>query len=153
MTPDKISYEFIESSFGRLIAGYKSGCLVYLAFVSTEKTSLETMKKCFGNSSFVPATEFLSMEQARPEGTPFQMRVWEELRKIPAGKTVSYAYIAERIGRPKAVRAVGNAVGANPLAMIIPCHRVLPSSGKIGNYRWGRAKKKLLLDWEKENFS
>jgi len=78
-------------------------------------------------------------------GTAFQRLVWEKLREIPAGRTASYAEIAGRIGSPKAVRAVANACGANPLAVAIPCHRVVASDGGLGGYRWGVERKRRLL--------
>jgi AraC family transcriptional regulator of adaptative response/methylated-DNA-[protein]-cysteine methyltransferase len=84
-------------------------------------------------------------------GTAFQQRVWEALRRIPPGTTVTYAEIARRIGRPKAVRAVGQACGANPLAVAIPCHRVVRSDGDLSGYRWGLARKRQLLDRERQD--
>lgn len=86
-----------------------------------------------------------------PAGTDFQMRVWEELRRIPYGRTITYLQLAERIGNPKAVRAVANACGANPLPIIIPCHRVIASGGKPGGYTGGLDIKINLLDIEKQN--
>ncbi len=81
-------------------------------------------------------------------GTAFQQRVWQALREIPAGRTVSYSQIANRIGAPKAVRAVGAAVGANPLAVAIPCHRVIRNDGSICGYRWGVERKRALIERE-----
>lgn len=81
-------------------------------------------------------------------GTNFQIRVWEALLKIPQGHLVSYEDIAQRIGQPKASRAVGNAVAKNPISYLIPCHRVIKSIGITGNYRWGPARKKAILGWE-----
>ena len=81
-------------------------------------------------------------------GTDFQVAVWRTLLNIPRGQTVSYKTIAEKIGSPRAVRAVGMAVGANPIAYIIPCHRVIRYDGIIGNYRWGIERKKAILDQE-----
>jgi methylated-DNA-[protein]-cysteine S-methyltransferase len=82
----------------------------------------------------------------KPGGTPFQLRVWSELAAIPYGVTISYAQLAERIGNPKAVRAVGAANGANPIPVVIPCHRVIGSSGKLVGYGGGLdIKIKLLL--------
>lgn len=78
-------------------------------------------------------------------GTKFQKKVWEELLKVPAGKTISYKEIAFNIGNPNAVRAVGTACGANPIAIIVPCHRAVSSSGKNSGYRWGIEIKKQLL--------
>jgi AraC family transcriptional regulator of adaptative response/methylated-DNA-[protein]-cysteine methyltransferase len=81
-------------------------------------------------------------------GTAFQQRVWQALRKVPAGDTVSYADIARRIGAPRAVRAVAQACAANQLAVAIPCHRVVRSDGALSGYRWGVARKRALLDRE-----
>lgn len=81
-------------------------------------------------------------------GTNFQLRVWEALLRIPEGALVSYRALAGAVGRPKATRAVANAVGANPVAYLIPCHRVLRSSGELGGYRWGTARKGAILGRE-----
>jgi len=81
-------------------------------------------------------------------GTAFQQRVWQALREIPAGKTVSYSQVANRIGAPKAVRAVGAAIGANPLAVAIPCHRVIRNDGSLCGYRWGVERKRALIERE-----
>lgn len=82
------------------------------------------------------------------KGTNFQLKVWEALLQIPAGTTWSYADIANAIDHPKAVRAVGNAVGANPIGYLIPCHRVIHKSGIVDGYHWGVIRKKALLTWE-----
>ena len=82
-------------------------------------------------------------------GTAFQLAVWDALRAIPPGETVSYAEIARRIGRPKAVRAVGSACGRNPIAPLVPCHRVLASDGGLGGYGFGLETKRALLEKEK----
>ncbi len=81
-------------------------------------------------------------------GTAFQQRVWQALREIPAGKTASYAAIAQRIGAPKSYRAVGGAIAANPLAVAIPCHRVIRNDGALSGYRWGVERKRSLLERE-----
>ena len=83
-------------------------------------------------------------------GTPFQVDVWRAIREIPFGSTTSYAAIAERIGKPKAVRAVGTAVGRNPLCIVIPCHRVLASDNSLGGYVAGIERKKKLLALEEK---
>ena len=83
-----------------------------------------------------------------PEGTHFQMRVWEELRHIPYGRTISYHELAERISEPKASRAVGQATGANPLAILVPCHRVLGADGSLVGYAGGKDRKEFLLRLE-----
>ena len=82
------------------------------------------------------------------KGTNFQIQVWRALLNIPKGGLVTYQTVAEMIGRPTASRAVGNAVGKNPISYLIPCHRVIKSSGEIGNYRWGEERKNALLGWE-----
>lgn len=86
-------------------------------------------------------------------GTPFQQKVWQALLALPYGKTASYEEIAKAVGKPTASRAVGNAVGANPLLLIVPCHRVIKKSGAIGNFGAGKELKKQLLYLEKQTFS
>lgn len=81
-------------------------------------------------------------------GTMLQRKVWQALLKIPSGTVETYQQIAERIEEPQAVRAIGNAVGANPIAIIVPCHRVVRSDGKMGGYRWGEPIKQKLLERE-----
>jgi AraC family transcriptional regulator, regulatory protein of adaptative response / methylated-DNA-[protein]-cysteine methyltransferase len=82
------------------------------------------------------------------QGTEFQRRVWEALTRVPAGETVSYTDIARRIGAPKSVRAVAQACGANPIALAIPCHRVVRNDGDLSGYRWGVGRKRTLLERE-----
>jgi AraC family transcriptional regulator, regulatory protein of adaptative response / methylated-DNA-[protein]-cysteine methyltransferase len=86
--------------------------------------------------------------QSDPRGTACQQRVWQALRKIPPGSTASYTDIAQRIGAPKAVRAVAQACGANPVAVAIPCHRAVRSDGAVSGYRWGVERKRTLLERE-----
>ncbi len=83
-------------------------------------------------------------------GTNFQLKVWEALLTIPAGSVTTYEAIARRIGSPGSARAVGTAVGKNPIAYLIPCHRVIRGTGEIGGYRWGPGRKRLMLAWEEE---
>ena len=78
-------------------------------------------------------------------GTPFQQRVWDALGRIPRGSTITYGELATRIGAPKAVRAVGTACGANPVALVVPCHRVVRADGTLGGYAWGLERKERLL--------
>lgn len=85
------------------------------------------------------------------QGTAFQSRVWDALREIPYGQTRSYAQIAEAIGEPRAVRAVARACATNPVAVVVPCHRVVRSDGKLGGYRWGVQRKRVVLDREREH--
>lgn len=86
--------------------------------------------------------------QLDPRGTEFRLRVWRALRDIPVGETTGYQQIAERIGMPKATRAVASACAANPIAVAIPCHRVVRSDGSLSGYRWGVERKRALLDRE-----
>ncbi len=81
-------------------------------------------------------------------GTDFEVRVWQTLLKIPFGRAVSYADVARHLGTPKASRAVGSAVGRNPLSFVVPCHRVLRSDGSLGGYHWGLTRKRALIGWE-----
>jgi AraC family transcriptional regulator of adaptative response/methylated-DNA-[protein]-cysteine methyltransferase len=82
-------------------------------------------------------------------GTDFDVRVWEALLRIPVGRAVSYTDIARHIGRPAAPRAVGSAVGRNPISFVVPCHRVLRGDGNLGGYHWGLTRKRALIGWEK----
>jgi AraC family transcriptional regulator of adaptative response/methylated-DNA-[protein]-cysteine methyltransferase len=81
-------------------------------------------------------------------GTEFQIKVWEALLKIPSGNIVSYQNIAAMVGKPRASRAVGSAIGKNLIAYMIPCHRVIRETGVIGEYRWGSARKSSIIGWE-----
>jgi methylated-DNA-[protein]-cysteine S-methyltransferase len=96
---------------------------------------------------FAGQLEQFDLELA-PRGTPFQLKVWKELERIPYGTTISYQELAERIGNPKAVRAVGTANGANPLPIVIPCHRVIGADGSLTGYGGGLDKKEALLTLE-----
>jgi AraC family transcriptional regulator, regulatory protein of adaptative response / methylated-DNA-[protein]-cysteine methyltransferase len=84
-----------------------------------------------------------------PHGTDFQKTVWRALRDVPAGSTITYSELAARIGKPASVRAVAAACGANPIAVIVPCHRVIAKDGNLTGYAWGIEKKRLLLDRER----
>jgi AraC family transcriptional regulator of adaptative response/methylated-DNA-[protein]-cysteine methyltransferase len=84
-------------------------------------------------------------------GTAFQLRVWQELRRIPLGETRSYGEIAAAVGVPGGARAVGQACGNNPVAIVVPCHRVVAAGGGLGGYAWGLAAKRLLLDNERDH--
>jgi AraC family transcriptional regulator of adaptative response/methylated-DNA-[protein]-cysteine methyltransferase len=81
-------------------------------------------------------------------GSDFQLKVWESLLKIPMGKLTTYGTIAKQIGNPKAARAVGTAIGSNPVAFLIPCHRIIQSSGITGGYMWGPTRKTAIIGWE-----
>ena len=100
-------------------------------------------------SSFIKGEGNLARIPLDIRGTVFQQRVWRELRRIPHGETRSYRDIARAIGAPAAVRAVGSACGANPVALVVPCHRVLRADGAIGGYAWGVERKQRLLEIER----
>ncbi len=103
---------------------------------------------------FHELTEYFNLERKKFElpldaiGTDFQINVWKELKKIPYGELVTYKIIAERVGNTKSVRAVGRALGANPIPVIVPCHRVITSSGDLGGYSCGSGIKEKLLELE-----
>ena len=131
---------------------------IYLNKKSSQLKTKETTKlqpdDPFMFNVFTELKEYFEMQRAKftvpldIEGTKFQMKVWTELSKIPFGKTVSYKTIAKKIGDEKAVRAVGRANGANPVPVIIPCHRVIASDGKLGGYSAGEGIKEKLLEVE-----
>jgi AraC family transcriptional regulator of adaptative response/methylated-DNA-[protein]-cysteine methyltransferase len=99
---------------------------------------------------FLDGDENLARVPVDIRGTVFQRKVWEQLRRIPAGETRTYKQIARAIGAPDAVRAVGSACGANPVALLVPCHRAVRTDGGLGGYAWGLSRKKKLLDTEKK---
>lgn len=157
-----IRYRFADSPFARMVLAStdKGLCSVSLVLDSDEK-AVERLRKTFAGATltYAPQPEhdrFLNLftdESVHLDyhllGTAFQLDVWKALLDIPLGGTTTYGSLAVRIGRPKAFRAVGSAVGDNPIFFGIPCHRVLPASGVVGNYFWGPAIKKSILVWEK----
>ncbi|RYF77122.1 MAG: methylated-DNA--[protein]-cysteine S-methyltransferase [Cytophagaceae bacterium] len=105
------------------------------------------------NQIFPTAANSLRGQQNPPvhvlmRGSAFQLKVWEALLKIPEGRLVSYDQIADAIGQPTASRAVGTAIGSNPIGYLIPCHRVIKKTGLFGGYRWGTSRKQAMLGWE-----
>ncbi|MDR0873910.1 MAG: methylated-DNA--[protein]-cysteine S-methyltransferase [Prevotellaceae bacterium] len=156
-----IHYMYNQSKFGNLLLAATEKGVCYAAFDSDQQTALAELKAIFPKAIFLNQSNDLiknallvfEKKQAQPillhiKGTVFQMEVWEELLKIPFGETTTYGEIARRLHNPKASRAVGSAVGANPVSFIIPCHRVLQSTGKIGGYHWGVERKIAILEWE-----
>jgi AraC family transcriptional regulator, regulatory protein of adaptative response / methylated-DNA-[protein]-cysteine methyltransferase len=157
-----IYYSFADNSFARMcLASTDQGlCSVSLVMGSDEQ-ALEKLQKSFPGAvlkASVTSDHELFLKSLGKEpvslkfhllGTPFQLDVWKALLNIPFGGTTTYGALAGEIGRPKAFRAVGSAVGDNPIFYAVPCHRVLPASGGVGNYYWGPEIKKALLDWEK----
>ncbi|MEM1119360.1 MAG: bifunctional helix-turn-helix domain-containing protein/methylated-DNA--[protein]-cysteine S-methyltransferase [Bacteroidota bacterium] len=102
----------------------------------------------YAHQIFYPAKRMDKKLTALVQGTPFQIKVWEALLNIPQGELTTYQHIAESIDKPKAVRAVGTAIGKNPIGYLIPCHRVIRKEGKLGQYRWGIGRKKAIIGWE-----
>jgi AraC family transcriptional regulator of adaptative response/methylated-DNA-[protein]-cysteine methyltransferase len=162
----RIAYGFHPSPFGECLLATTRRGICGLVFVENgaREAALDGLKRRWARAEFVhdPQTTRPALEQifrlfqgqAGPparlllSGTNFQIKVWEALLRIPPGRVVSYADIALQIGLPRSARAVGNAVSRNPIAVIIPCHRVIRKAGDLGGYRWGIARKKALLGWE-----
>ena len=161
-----IYYSVVKCSLGLLLlAATKIGiCSVRIG--DSEKNLVEELKKEFNNAQISKTDpeiskwpqmliDYLSLSAPWPKlpydikATAFQRNVWDHLRMIPEGQTVHYSEIASALGQPKAARAVARACAANPAAIIIPCHRVVPKSGGVGGYRWGPERKTKLLAIEK----
>ncbi|MFZ0131986.1 MAG: methylated-DNA--[protein]-cysteine S-methyltransferase [Desulfobacterales bacterium] len=162
----EISYGFCDSPFGECLLATTRRGICHLGFVDTGEQA-ETLGQLF---TTWPGSEFVEnptavcpiakdifridhREGSQPfnlliKGTNFQINVWKALLGIPRGCVVSYRDIASYIGHPKAFRAVAGTIAINPVAYLIPCHRVIAKSGKIHRYRWGSARKKALIGWE-----
>jgi methylated-DNA-[protein]-cysteine S-methyltransferase len=153
-------YKSMESPIGPLtIAGNESG-LHSISFCAERRASVPTLRGRESGCDVVDETvqqlrayfarKLVQFDlPLRPEGTSFQMDVWRELQNIPYGTVISYGELARRIGKPKASRAVGAANGANPIPIIIPCHRVIGSNGKMTGYAGGVHIKEALLALER----
>lgn len=158
MVKKTFSYGFYESPFGRSCLAFSSEGLHALIFADNDESALVDLHKRFPAADFVPAQKQAEITgkdifsghpvAVKTYGTPFQQTVWNALLEIPYGETSTYALIAEKTGNKKAVRAVGTAVGANPVSYLIPCHRVLRTDGGLGGYRWGLERKKQMLEKE-----
>jgi AraC family transcriptional regulator of adaptative response/methylated-DNA-[protein]-cysteine methyltransferase len=159
----KINYSFSETIFGNVIIASTKKGICYLAFYEAKNEALNELRKVFPNASYeqltdihqVNALSFFSknwddttMIRLHLKGTPFQIKVWEALLKIPMGQLSTYSTIAKSIENIKASRAVGSAVGDNPVAFLIPCHRVIRSTGEFGHYHWGPVRKTAMIGWE-----
>ena len=155
------TYGFAESPFGECCIVFSSDGICALTFPEDRENALYDLENRFPETDFKQNDEkakqlvsqiFEKGEKLilNPIGTEFQLSVWHALQRIPTGKTTTYALVAEAIGRPKAVRAVGTAIGANPIGFLIPCHRVIRTDGGLGGFRWGLECKKKMLAWEKK---
>lgn len=132
-----------------LIATIDGDYIVRLTFGDGASDGQENLKNLTKDETIVWSERIKAGDfKVKLNGTDFEKAVWNELLKIPIGKTVSYSDIARAIGRPKSCRAVGNAVGRNRIAILVPCHRVLRSDGAIGGYYWGAELKKEILKRE-----
>jgi len=161
-----IEYGFHSTPLGQVFvaATHRGICRVEFAEYASPDELLVELRKDWPASSLTrqdqstrPVIDALFPDEAdghrgplslHVAGTNFQVAVWRALLRIPSGSLASYAQIARAIGYPKAARAVGNAVGANPVALLIPCHRVIQQSGALGGYRWGTTKKLMVQTWE-----
>jgi AraC family transcriptional regulator of adaptative response/methylated-DNA-[protein]-cysteine methyltransferase len=161
-----VNYSFVESPFGNLIVASTTKGICYIAFDDDEEKALNNLKGKFPNATFQRKLDLMQQNalfifqndwSKLPEiklhlkGTDFQLKVWEALLKIPMGHLSTYGNIAEQIGNSNASRAVGTAIGSNPVAFLIPCHRVIQSSGNIGGYMWGNTRKTAIIGWEGAN--
>ncbi|MEK7433355.1 MAG: bifunctional helix-turn-helix domain-containing protein/methylated-DNA--[protein]-cysteine S-methyltransferase [Cyanobacteriota bacterium] len=158
-----INYSFDESPFGNIIVASTEKGVCYLAFFEDIEEGFLLLKKEFPNAFFHEKSDLfqqnallifqndwskLNQVKLHLKGTDFQLKVWEALLKIPMGKLSTYGNIAASIENPKASRAVGTAIGRNPVTFLIPCHRVIQSTGIIGGYMWGNTRKTAIIGWE-----
>jgi O-6-methylguanine DNA methyltransferase len=167
-TDATVAVDWLPSPVGPLVLGATSTAIVLLEFASTDQlgVQLDRLRQQFGRP-FVRSGDHPLLQRLRSQladyftgarrqfdlpleyhGSPFQERVWSALRAIPYGETRSYAAIARTLGDPKSTRAVGMANGVNPIAIIVPCHRVVNANGELGGYGGGRWRKQWLLDLE-----
>ncbi len=162
----RITYGYHDTPFGECLLARSARGVCGLHFVqgNDRAAPFEALEKRWARAELVFEPEktapliaaifpLENVEQSTPlslhlQGTNFQIKVWEALLHIPAGQVVSYEGLAARIGRPSATRAVSRAVALNPLAVIIPCHRVIRKMGALGGYRWGLPRKQAILGWE-----
>ncbi|MCK9271420.1 MAG: bifunctional helix-turn-helix domain-containing protein/methylated-DNA--[protein]-cysteine S-methyltransferase [Bacteroidales bacterium] len=158
-----INYSFSESLFGGILAASTHKGICYLAFSDDKQTAMSNLEKRFSIARFIEQADDIQQNALHAftqdwskihkiklhlKGTDFQLKVWEALLKIPMGGLATYGNIAEIIRQPKAARAVGTAIGSNPVAFLIPCHRVIQSSGVFGGYMWGTTRKAAMIGWE-----
>jgi AraC family transcriptional regulator, regulatory protein of adaptative response / methylated-DNA-[protein]-cysteine methyltransferase len=168
----RIEYGIHETPFGQSLIGVTERGVCWLSFINTDEDprhELEKMKEhwnnsvfhqdqiltqAFTNEIFARKSRLLSGAQAQKKihlfvkGTNFQIKVWEALLKLPLGNVTTYQDIATQIQNPKAMQAVGSAVGSNHIAYLIPCHRVIRKDGVLGEYRWNATRKKSIIGWE-----
>jgi AraC family transcriptional regulator, regulatory protein of adaptative response / methylated-DNA-[protein]-cysteine methyltransferase len=159
----EINYSFSESPFGNILVASTQKGICHMAFADIESLAFSTMQQNFPNAHFIQLTDIIQQNalnifthnwtnlhqiKLHLKGTDFQLKVWHTLLKIPFGQLTTYGTIAQEIGHPNASRAVGTAIGCNPVAFLIPCHRVIQSTGMFGDYMWGGVRKTAIIGWE-----
>ncbi len=163
----RIEYGLHETPFGLALIGVTERGICWLSFITTDEYpnyELEKMKELWHNSVFHKnqdltdgfvenifnheGTKAQTKLHVLVKGTNFQVKVWEALLRLPLGSVTTYQGIAEKIQNPKAMQAVGSAVGSNHIAYLIPCHRVIRKDGILGEYRWNPTRKKSMIGWE-----
>lgn len=162
---DVIRYAIVSTSLGRLLVATSAHGVCEASFGDDDARLVDACARRFTAAELADADErtralaaALAAAVESPaasadvpldlRGTPFQQAVWTELRRIPSGTTVTYGELARRVGRPKAVRAVAQACGANPVAVVVPCHRVIGADGSLTGYASGIDRKRTLLERE-----
>lgn len=158
-----IHYSHAESPFGDILIASTTKGICHLSFTEQHNKDIAALEAVFPNASFIQRTDFLQQDaltiftndwnnlpqiKLHLKGTPFQLKVWKSLLQIPFAGIGTYSSVASDIDQPAASRAVGTAVGDNPVAYLIPCHRVLKATGMIGEYHWGSHRKAAILGWE-----
>ncbi|WP_298507124.1 methylated-DNA--[protein]-cysteine S-methyltransferase [uncultured Maribacter sp.] len=158
-----INYSFTESLFGRILVASTHKGICYMGFSDDKQIAFSELQKRFPKASFIQKTDEIQQNalqiytqdwskinkiKLHLKGTDFQLKVWEALLKIPTGNLATYGNIANLIQKPKASRAVGTAIGNNPIGFLIPCHRVIQSTGIFGGYMWGTTRKTAIIGWE-----
>ena len=158
-----INYSFAETPFGNILVASTVKGICHMAFADDEKQALHSLQQMFPNAVYhqmvdlcqqnvlyIFAHDWTRLNQIKLhlKGTEFQLKVWETLLKIPMGQLATYGNIAKQIHQPTASRAVGTAIGDNPVAFLIPCHRVIQSTGVFGQYHWGSIRKTAMIGWE-----
>lgn len=164
----EINFSFAESPFGNLLVASTTKGICHMAFYDNEQTAFEILKSHFPEANFHRKLDILQQNalfifqndwsklkevKLHLKGTDFQLKVWETLLKIPMGQLTTYGSVAQQIEKPNASRAVGTAIGSNPVAFLIPCHRIIQSTGNLGGYMWGNTRKTAIIGWESARIS
>jgi AraC family transcriptional regulator, regulatory protein of adaptative response / methylated-DNA-[protein]-cysteine methyltransferase len=158
-----INYSLAESPFGNILVASTSKGICHMSFSDDDEKALHNLRQAFPMATFTQRLDLIQQNalfifqndwtklheiKLHLKGTDFQLKVWEALLKIPVGQLTTYQSIAKKIQHPQAFRAVGTAIGHNPVAYLIPCHRVIQTSGSLGGYMWGNTRKAAIIGWE-----